>query len=60
MFPVHLANANDINKRYTNLHEEAKVGCFFNNKNAESILDQYVLHIKESGFVILAKKSDFR
>ena len=45
MFPVHLANANDINKRYANLHEEAKVGCFFGNKNTESILDQYVLHI---------------
>ena len=52
---VHKANANDINKRYTDLLKEAKVGCFFNNKITESILDQYRVHIKEPGFVIFAR-----
>ena len=52
---VDKANANDINRRYIGLLKEAKVDCIFNNNIAESNIDQYGLHINESGSVILAK-----
>ena len=52
---VDKANANDINRRYIDLLKEAKVDCIFNDNIAESNIDQYGLHINESGSVILAK-----
>ena len=52
---VDKANANDINKRYIELLQEAKLDCIFNGNIAESNIDQYGLHINESGSVILAK-----
>ena len=52
---VDKANANDINKRYIELLKEAKLDCIFNDNIAESNIDQYGLHINESGSVILAK-----
>ena len=48
-------NANDTNKRYIELLKEAKLECIFNDNIAESNIDQYGLHINESGSVILAK-----
>ena len=52
---VDKANASDINKRYIELLKEAKLDCIFNDNIAESNIDQYGLHINESGSVILAK-----
>ena len=52
---VDKADANDINKRYIELLKEAKLDCIFNDNIAESNIDQYGLHINESGSVILAK-----
>ena len=52
---VDKANANDINKRYTDLLKEAKVDYIFNNNIAEFNIDQYGSHINESGSIILAK-----
>ena len=55
MLRVDKANAYDINKRYIDLLKEAKVDCIFNDNIVESNIDQYDLHINESGSVILAK-----
>ena len=55
MLRVDKANAYDINKRYIDLLKEAKVDCIFNDNIVESNIDQYGLHINESGSVILAK-----
>ena len=52
---VDKASANDTNKRYIDLLKEAKVDCIFSDNIAESNIDQYGLHINESGSVILAK-----
>ena len=40
---------------YIELLEEAKLDCIFNDNIAESNIDQYGLHINDSGSVILAK-----
>ena len=48
-------NANDTNKRYIELLKEARLDSIFNDNIAESNIDQYGLHINESGSVILAK-----
>ena len=53
------ANANDINKGYIDLLKEAKVDCIFNDNIAESNIDQYGLHINESGSCYSRKESDF-
>ena len=50
---VDKANASDINKRYIELLKEAKLDCIFNDNIAESNIDQYGLHINDSGSVIL-------
>ena len=55
MLRVDKASANDINKRYIELLKEAKLDCIFNDNIVESNIDQYGLHINESGSVILAK-----
>ena len=47
-------SGNDINKRYIDILKEAKVDCIFNDNIAESNIDQYGLHINESGSAILA------
>ena len=52
---VDKASANNTNKRYIDLLKEAKVDCIFSDNIAESNIDQYGLHINESGSVILAK-----
>ena len=52
---VHKANANGINRRYIDLLNEPEVDCIFNDKIAESNVDQYGLHVNESKSVILAK-----
>ena len=49
------ANAIDINIMYIELLKEAKLDCIFNDNLAESNIDQYDLHINESGSVILVK-----
>ena len=53
MLRVDKADANDINKRYIELLKEAKLDCIFNDNIAESNIDQYGLHINDSGSVIL-------
>ena len=53
MLRVDKASANDINKRYIELLKEAKLDCIFNDNIAESNIDQYGLHINDSGSVIL-------
>ena len=62
MLGVDKANSNDINKRYIDFLKEAKLNRIFNVNIAESNIDQYGLHINESGSVILAKNliSDIR
>ena len=55
MLGVDKANSNDINKRYIDFLKEAKLNRIFNVNIAESNIDQYGLHINESGSVILAK-----
>ena len=52
---VDKANANDINRRYIDSLKEAKVDCIFNDNIADSNINQYGLHINESGSVIFAK-----
>ena len=55
MLRVNKTNTNDTNKSNIDLLKEAKVDCIFNDNIAESNIDQYGLHINESGSVILAK-----
>ena len=52
---VDKVNANDINKMYIELLKKAEVDCIFNDNIGEPNIDQYGLHINESGSVILAK-----
>ena len=52
---VDKASANDINKRYIELLKEAKLDCIFNDNIVEPNINQYGLHINQSGSVILAK-----
>ena len=49
MLRVDKANANGINKRYIKLLKEAKLDCIFNDNIAEPNINQYGLHINESG-----------
>ena len=55
LLQVDKTNANDTNKSYIELLKEAKLDCIFNDNIAESNIDQYGLHINDSGSVILAK-----
>ena len=52
---VDKASGNGINKRYIDILKEAKVDCIFNDNIAEFNIDQYGLHINESGSAVLAK-----
>ena len=52
MLGVDKANSNDINKRYIDFLKEAKLNRIFNVNIAESNIDQYGLHINESGSAI--------